>query len=125
MDHHSKKPHSEMSKEELMTKVGGLRDVSQQLESELRKLRRGVHTAIKCKGIRLNTIDNNELLNMLEKHQSEVEQSFPDENSLQRVLWEQQCKWTKLANKSSMQWHPMIIKWCLYMKNKVPRHMML
>ena len=43
--------------------------------------------------------------------------AHPDPNSVKRLFWEQQCKF-ETSGKNGMRWHPMIIRWCLYMRNK-------
>lgn len=48
----------------------------------------------------------------------EIERQFPDSTSYQRLFWEQQMKYNRLKDKKGMRWHPMMIKWCLYLKSK-------
>ena len=55
---------------------------------------------------------------LMETLDNELAASFPDENSFQRLFWEQQLKFQKSKKKTGMRWHPMIIKWCLYMRSK-------
>ena len=38
-------------------------------------------------------------------------------NSFQRLFWDQQQKAASLSNSRSMRWHPLFIKWCLYLKH--------
>ena len=33
------------------------------------------------------------------------------------VFWESQCKAASLNNAKSMGWHPLIIRWCFYLKH--------
>ena len=39
------------------------------------------------------------------------------ENSFQKIFWEQQKKASALNNSRSMKWHPLMVKWCLYLKH--------
>ena len=48
----------------------------------------------------------------------EVKESFSDPNCFQRLLWEQQQKYKSLKDKRGMRWHPMITKWCIYLKGR-------
>ncbi|KAH3783282.1 hypothetical protein DPMN_161217 [Dreissena polymorpha] len=71
----------------------------------------------------------------------EFEKSFPVSTSRQRLFWEQQMSFakkerqsrdalaphdhslvslpsTKVRNSRGMRWHPMIIRWCLYLRQK-------
>lgn len=40
------------------------------------------------------------------------------EGSLPRVFWEQQLKAASCADKRQMRWHPVIVKWCLYLRHQ-------
>ncbi|KAK6196365.1 hypothetical protein SNE40_001604 [Patella caerulea] len=75
-----------MNKEELINKVGVLKERSVQLNNENNKLRKALFESIKTKGHKLNQINNQELLDLFANCQSDVEKSFPDINSLQRVF---------------------------------------
>ena len=48
--------------------------------------------------------------------EQEMQQAFPDPNSIQHLFWEEQSSTVKSAK--GMWWHPMIIRWCLYLKHK-------
>jgi len=39
-------------------------------------------------------------------------------DSFQHIFFEQQLKYNSLKNKSSMRWHPAVIRWCLFIKSK-------
>ena len=43
-----------------------------------------------------------------------VNQQYP-EGSFERVFWEQQQKAASLGDSRLMRWHPLFIKWCLYL----------
>ena len=45
-----------------------------------------------------------------------VNSTYP-ERSFQRLFWEQQQKAASLNNSRSMKWHPLFIKWCLYLRH--------
>jgi hypothetical protein len=65
------------------------------------------------------TVDNSVhsyLSTIMKNNNDKVLKEFPP-GSFQRLFWEEQLKCAKLSNARNMKWHPMIIKWCLYMKN--------
>lgn len=45
-----------------------------------------------------------------------VNGTYP-ENSFQHIFWEQQCKAASLKDSRAMRWHPLCIKWCLYLRH--------
>ncbi|XP_071101730.1 uncharacterized protein [Haliotis cracherodii] len=111
-------PHKHMSKDMMISKIKVMKDKTQHLQTELDKIRRSIWKSISVKGQKLNETDNVELLGLLKKHTVDVEKAFPDENSLQRLFWDQQLKCVSLTDRRQMKWHPMIIKWCLYIRSK-------
>ena len=44
-------------------------------------------------------------------------QNFYQPESFQCLFWDQQMKALYLTDKRSMRWHPLIIKWCLYLRH--------
>ncbi len=51
---------------------------------------------------------------LMEKYSAEV-MSTCEEDSFKQIFWKQQLKSLSLKNRKSMRWHPLIIKWCLYL----------
>ena len=39
-------------------------------------------------------------------------------NSFEYLFWEQEMKVAQCKDSCQMRWHPIIIKWCLYLRNK-------
>lgn len=111
-------PHSHMSKAQMATKIEQLKKKNKEITGQLEKLRRDVYNEIKDKGKVLSELDNKDLITLLQKHKSDVEKCFPDENCLQRLFWEQQLKYAQSRSTKAMRWHPMIIRWCLYLQHK-------
>ena len=56
--------------------------------------------------LRQLAIDGTEQVNCLHK---------PD--SFQQLFWNQQCKASSQKDSRSMKWHPLFIKWCLYLRH--------
>ena len=39
-------------------------------------------------------------------------------DSFRRVFWEQQVEAAKQKNARTMKWHPLMIRWCLYLRHR-------
>ena len=50
------------------------------------------------------------------EHDDQVKSSHSPE-SFSALFWEQQKKAVAVYNSKGMRWHPLIIKWCLYLKH--------
>ena len=52
------------------------------------------------------------------KNEHECIMKLYPEGSFQRLFWEQQYHASKLAKAKNMKWHPLMIKWCIYLRYK-------
>jgi len=53
---------------------------------------------------------------IVDEEKDAIHSKYP-ENSFQRLFWEQQEKALTLKNARSMRWHPLFIKWCIYLRH--------
>jgi len=67
-------------------------------------------------GVTVDPELNDDLKDMMERSREEVHSNFP-EGSFERAFWEEQEKALSLNNAKSMKWHPVFIKWCLYLRH--------
>lgn len=102
-----------MTWENLLTKLDQQRVEMKSLNRELSKLRQKCEQEIDTKGVQLQDSESSEMKDFMAVCREDVERSFPDENCFQRLFWDQQCKYAS-SGRNGMRWHPMIIKWCLY-----------
>ena len=51
------------------------------------------------------------------KTRTEEVQSAHEEGTFQGLFWEQQTRANSLGSSKYMHWHPLIIKWCLYLRH--------
>ena len=57
-----------------------------------------------------------DIRDMVDESRDRVRDDYP-EGSFQRVFWDQQEKAASLKNSKSMRWHPLFIRWCLYLRH--------
>lgn len=60
---------------------------------------------------------HSDIVQIMEKHKSNVEATYPPE-SFQHIFWDQQLKATSCADSRGMCWHPLMIKWALYLQHQ-------
>ena len=48
------------------------------------------------------------------ENMSKIHSSHP-EDTLARLFWDQQVKASQFKKSTSMKWHPLFVKWCLYL----------
>ncbi|XP_048241342.1 uncharacterized protein LOC125374488 [Haliotis rufescens] len=110
--------HKNMSKMEVIQKYELMKISRNSIQSEMERLKRTISQTISQKGLTLSVSSDSDFSQLLKDHQDEVMHDYPDETSIQRLFWEQQMKYNKIKDKRAMRWHPMVIKWCLYMRSR-------
>ena len=80
------------------------------------RLKKRIDAAVKTVGVTVDSVLHNDLKEVMEKETDKVYALYPEE-SFQRLFWEQQQKVASLKDARSKKWHPLIIKWCLYLRH--------
>ena len=75
-------------------------------------------------GVELDVVNHNDLVNVMSSYNKQIHDTHP-KDSFQRIFWEQQQKAASFSDPKSMRWHPLIIKWCLYLYHIQAEHMKL
>ena len=67
-------------------------------------------------GIIVNDELHDDLKSIASASAKQIHSTHP-EDSFKRLFWDQQVKASQYANSKSMKWHPLFIKWCLYLRH--------
>ena len=114
----SRKGNSRLTDSEKVEKIKQLKKYNSNLVSQVAALKKKVEKSIRSDGVSLSENNSKDMFNLMTSCESTVNEQFPDENCFQRLFWSQQAKFNNLADKRGMRWHPMLIKWCIYLKSK-------
>ena len=71
---------------------------------------------IEHKGVIVDEAMHHDLTQIVNDHTSKVNATYPND-CFQKLFWMQQQKASALTNARSMRWHPLMIKWCLYLRH--------
>jgi len=82
------------------------------LKSKVKMYQEKCINLIQTEGENLGTAANSDLLQIMEECKETAISNF-EPGSFQRIFFEQQLKYNSLKKKSSMRWHPAVIRWCL------------
>ena len=77
------------------------------------KLKEAIHQ----QGVMLDDDMTTDLCSVMKEEQQHVEKEFP-EGSFQRIFWDQQRQATSVRDMRGMRWHPLMIKFCLYIRHQ-------
>ena len=104
-----KRPHCSLNKKQMRKRLFKLSKEKKTLQRKNRLLETKIKSLIDDEGVILDT----ETHDIVEEQISKSEEFKFKENSVMDLLWKQQKQAAKLTKKTSMRWHPMIIRWCL------------
>lgn len=108
---------SDMPRDILLKKLDQQKDQLTFLHNKVARLQRQISKKITAEVVQLDRIQSFEMKDLTECCQKDVEKSFPDSNSFQRLFWNQQLRSIE-SGKYGMRCHPMIIRWCLAIRQK-------
>ena len=69
---------------------------------------------ITAQGVKVEDPVHNDLTVIMKNHSEDVLSKYGEE-SFQGIFWSQQLKAATATSASGRRWHPLIIKWCLYL----------
>ena len=85
-------------------------------KSKLERLRVKIAQATSDSGVQLDEQMHTDMMTMVESSSSEV--AMYPEGSFQQIFWEEQKKAVQCKDPRQVRWHPLIIKWCLYLRHR-------
>ena len=85
------------------------------MKPQLARLERKLGQVIEEKEVVADDNIHHDLQEIMEENTPRIT-AFP-KNSFERLFWEQQLKALQLKDGRSMRWHPLMIKWCLYLRH--------
>ena len=115
---HSSFKHKDMTRDELCKKLREQKSEIDSLQNTVRQLKRKFEKEIQTVGVSVKDHEHMELSDLMSSCTGDFNKAFPNSSSRQRLFWEQQFDCIKKSDKRGMCWHPMIIRWCLYIRHK-------
>ncbi len=99
------------------SRLHNLHSLYRNTKSKLDRLRLKIGQATSESGVQLDEETHDDMVSMMETSSRDVESTHP-EGSFQRIFWEEQRKAVRCKDPRQIRWHPLIIKWCLYLRHR-------
>ena len=106
-----------MSAPDLRSRLSLLHKENRKTTLQIERLRKKV--ARYCEeddGMEVDDETHDDLKSIVANNSATVVGSYPPD-ALERIFWEQQEKAALTTNARSMKWHPLMIRWCLYLRH--------
>ncbi len=82
----------------------------------MKRLREKIAKIIEEKGVSVDEETESDLMEIVRLEDDGMKKSYP-EDSFQMLFWKQQQEASKRSSKG-MRWHPLFIKWCIYLRHQ-------
>ena len=84
---------------------------------QLARLKLKLEEVIYQRGVTIDDEMSTDLCSIMNEEQQHVEKEF-SEGSFQRIFWDQQREVTTKRDPRGIRWHPLMIKFCLYLRHQ-------
>jgi len=110
-------PYSVLSREEMMNRMRNLHDQFTRIQKRYDRLKQLVDTQVQASGVTVDEDLHSYLKEMiLNEGEKQMEKARP--NTFKRIFWEQQLQAASTEDHRGMRWHPLVIRWCIYLRHQ-------
>ena len=105
-----------LSASEKDERLRNLHQESKKAKLRVCRLQEKISTAATQDGVTLNVDLHDDMKAMMDATTKQIHSMYP-EGSFQRLFWDQQQTACSIKDSRSMKWHPLVIKWSLYLRH--------
>ncbi len=105
-----------LSTPEKVERLHNLHSLYCNTKQRLTRLRAKIALATEENGIEVDEELHGDLHQIITENAATVAQSCP-EDGFQPIFWDEQIKAASVRGGRGMRWHPLLIKWCLYLRH--------
>ena len=109
-------PFRYLSTPEKQKRYRRLHSVKEATAKRLHHLQKKLEDVLEKQGTNVPKDLHDDLDSIVQEHSPDIASRFP-ENSFQRVFWDQQQQANAARSANGRRWHPLMIKWCLYLRH--------
>ena len=107
---------SKLSTPEKIDRLHNMHQATHQMKQQLERVKQRISQAIEKDGIVVDEATHSDLKTIVNESAKKATDLFPD-GSFQQLFWEQQQQASSVKDSRSMRWHPLMIKWCIYLRH--------
>ena len=101
---------------EKLARLTNLHHLASLQKKELDRLKARINCQIESGGVSIDEPVHNDFVSIMKKHSDKVLQEH-GEDSFLGIFWSQQLKSASVSSSKGRRWHPLVVKWCLYLQH--------
>ena len=109
--------HRYLDTPEKLLKIKNLQALVVKQRKRLNSIEAKLQHHFRAKGICIQDDIHDDMAGLVKKYSENLDTSSDDE-SFQSIFWKQQLKNISLKNKKQIRWHPLMIRWALYLHHR-------
>ena len=104
---------------EKVERIRSLKRGNRALSSRIKRLQAKVEAEVQYHGVTLDTNTSSDLLKIVSEEDCSIPSKY-GKNSFQHIFWKTQKDYLAREGhqKKGIRWHPLMIKWCLYLRHQ-------
>ena len=103
-----------LSSDDKTIRLRELSNVLKTSKNQIQYLKDKIDTS---KNITVSKEVHDNLMETMESYNNKISKDYP-EHSFPSLFWQQQMQAASVKDSRAMKWHPLMIKWCLYLQHK-------
>ena len=105
-----------LSKEDLKDRLHATHLLQRNTSKQLKRIKSKIAKSVDIDGVDLDIDSHNDILKIVEQcTERAVSEHAPD--SFPHIFWQQQLECARLTDSRQRRWHPLMIKWALYLRH--------
>ena len=105
-----------LSSPEKQERYRRLHSLKEATVKRLHRVQKKLEEALDKQGVDVPEELHSDLDSIMKEHSPDIASKFPT-GSFQRIFWEQQHQANTTQKAQGRRWHPLMIKWCLYLRH--------
>lgn len=108
-------PYSVLSSDEMQARMKRLHSELRRIQKQRNRLRDRLDALVERHGVTVDEQTCGDLKEIIHSEGSKMLEKV-ECNSFQRMFWQQQVHAASKKDSRGMRWHPLMIKWCIYLR---------
>lgn len=88
------------------------------MTKQLDRLKKKIEEVTETNGVSLDEQSHEDFKRLVTSSESSQFFDSLPKDSFQSIFWQQQVEAASKKNARSMRWHPLMIRWCLYLRHR-------
>lgn len=111
-------PYSCLSREEMQQRMSNLHSELRKIQKKNNRLKEKLAKKIADEGLKLDATTEEDMKKIMAENEMLNSSEESQNTRFKKMFWQQQSQALKVKDARGMRWHPMMVKWCIYLHHQ-------